>query len=54
MIFGDASMTRQVDGLLTRGKRKLAAAWIDRKPSPHTAGGTNVSDRTDDKEETDG
>jgi DNA-directed RNA polymerase specialized sigma24 family protein len=29
-IFGDASMTKQVDGLLTRGKRKLAAAWRDR------------------------
>lgn len=54
MIFGEASMTRQVDGLLTRGKRKLAEAWIDRKPSPYTAGGTNVPDRTDDKEETDG
>lgn len=54
VIFGDASMTRQVDGLLTRGKRKLAEAWIDRRPSPRGAGGTNVPDRTDDKEETDG
>lgn len=54
VIFGDASMTRQVDGLLTRGKRKLAEAWIDRSPAPRGARGTNVPDRTDDKEETDG
>jgi DNA-directed RNA polymerase specialized sigma24 family protein len=54
VIFGDATMTRQVDGLLTRGKRKLAVAWIDRKPSPRGAAGTNVPDRTDDKEGTDG
>lgn len=54
VIFGDAAMTKQVDGLLTRGKRKLAAAWDDRRPSPRGAGGSNVPDRTDDKEETDG
>lgn len=52
-IFGDAAMTKQVDGLLTRGKRKLADAWRDRRPSPDVAGTTNVSDGTDDKE-TDG
>lgn len=54
MIFGDPTMTRQVDGLLTRGKRKLAEAWGDRRPSPRGAAGTNVRDSTDDKEGTDG
>lgn len=54
LIFGDATMTKQVDGLLTRGKRKLAEVWRDRKPSPRGAGSTNVPDRTDDKEGTDG
>lgn len=33
MIFGDANMARAVDGLLTRGRKKLAAAWRDREPS---------------------
>src|SRR5205085_11213963 len=32
MIHGDATMTKQIDGLLTRGKRKLAQAWRDRRP----------------------
>lgn len=54
MIFADATLTRQVDGLLTRGKRKLGEAWADRRPSPRGAGSTNVPDRTDDKGETDG
>lgn len=54
VIHGDATKTKQVDGLLTRGKPKLAEAWIDRKPSPRGASGSNVQDRTDDKEETDG
>lgn len=54
MIFGDATATRQVDGLLTRGKRKLAEAWVDRKPSPRGASGSNLQDRTDDKEGIDG
>jgi DNA-directed RNA polymerase specialized sigma24 family protein len=53
-IFGDAMMKKQVDGLVERGARKLAKAWAHRKPSPRGAGGTNVPDRTDDKEETDG
>lgn len=54
VIFGDATMTRQVDGLLTRGKRKLAEAWTNRKPSPRGASGSSLLDRTDDKEGTDG
>lgn len=54
VIFGDETMTKQVDGLLTRGKRKLAEAWVDRRPSPRGASGSNVPDRTDDKEGTNG
>lgn len=53
-IFGDAAMTKQVDGLLTRGKRKLAEAWIDRRPSPRGASGSNLSQGNDDMEGTDG
>jgi DNA-directed RNA polymerase specialized sigma24 family protein len=47
-IFGDATMKKQVDGLVERGARKLAAAWADRRSSRGTFGSTNVSDRTDD------
>lgn len=54
LLFEDTTKTRKVDGLLTRGKPKLAEAWIERKPSPRGASGSNVPDRTDDKEETDG
>lgn len=54
VIFGDASMTKQVDGLLTRGKRKLAEAWVDRKPSPRGVGDSNLSDHTADKGESNG
>lgn len=50
-IFGDATMKKQVDGLVERGARKLAKAWADRRPWPGVAGSTNVPDRTDDKEE---
>lgn len=53
-IFGDSSMTKQVDGLLTRGKRRLAQAWEERRPSPRGASGSTLSDGTDDKEGTDG
>lgn len=52
-IFGDATMKKQVDGLVERGARKLAKAWNDRRLWPGVAGGTNLSDRTDDKEGTD-
>ena len=51
VIFGDPTMTKQVDGLLTRGKRKLAHAWVARKPSPRGAASTNLPSRTDDKED---
>jgi len=54
VIFGDETMTKQVDGLLSRGKAKLAAAWEDRRRSPSGAGGANLANHTDDKEGTDG
>jgi DNA-directed RNA polymerase specialized sigma24 family protein len=54
MIFGDATMTKRVGGLLERGKPKLAEAWADRRPSTRGATGSNLQDRTDDKEGSDG
>ena len=33
VMFGEANMERTVEGMLRRGRRKLAAAWQDRKPS---------------------
>lgn len=54
VIFGDETKTRQVDGLLARGKAKLAAAWQERRPSTSGAGGANLGGRTDDKEGSDG
>ncbi len=53
-LFGDRSMTKQVDGLLTRAKRKLSAAWEDRRPRPSGAAGTNLSRRADDMGRSDG
>ncbi|HEY3462558.1 MAG TPA: sigma-70 family RNA polymerase sigma factor [Gaiellaceae bacterium] len=54
LIFGDETKTKQVDGLLQRGKAKLADAWKSRKPSTSGAGGANLADRTDDKEGSNG
>lgn len=54
LIFGDETKTKQLGGLLERGKAKLAAAWNDHRPSPSGAGGANLADRSADKEETDG
>jgi DNA-directed RNA polymerase specialized sigma24 family protein len=53
-IFGDSRMTKQVDGLLTRGKRKLAAAWEERRSLPQSAGSSNFSDSMRETEGTDG
>jgi DNA-directed RNA polymerase specialized sigma24 family protein len=53
-IFGDETMTKRVDHLLTRGKRKLAEAWSDRRPSPNGASGSKLQGRADDKERSDG
>jgi DNA-directed RNA polymerase specialized sigma24 family protein len=54
VIFGDETMTKQVDGLLTRGKRKLAEAWAERRPSHNGTSGSKLGGRTDDKEGSDG
>lgn len=54
VIYGDETKTKQLGGLLERGKAKLAVAWKDRRPSPSGAGGANLADRSDDKERTDG
>lgn len=54
VIFGDETMTKQIDGLLTRGKRKLAEAWSDRRASPNGALGSKLGGRTADKEGSDG
>jgi DNA-directed RNA polymerase specialized sigma24 family protein len=40
-MFGDAGMDRVVEGLLTRGRRRLAAAWEGRQPS--VSGGSSKS-----------
>jgi DNA-directed RNA polymerase specialized sigma24 family protein len=47
-IFGDSGRTKQVDGLLTRGKAKLALAWAARRPARHSRT-TQVSDSADDR-----
>ncbi len=49
VIFGDERMTKQVDGLLTRGKRKLAGAWVKRKGSLGAAGSPILFQRISDK-----
>lgn len=50
-IFGDPSMTKQVDGLLTRGKRKLGEAWRDRRPPTSSGKNTRVPSPSDDEED---
>lgn len=54
VMFGDETKTKQVDRLLTSGKRKLAEAWADRRPSPNGSSGSKLQGRADDKEGTDG
>jgi DNA-directed RNA polymerase specialized sigma24 family protein len=49
LLFGDPTMTKQVDGLLTRAKAKLAKAWEDRRPSPGSAGSAKFANRTADE-----
>ncbi|HEX6679826.1 MAG TPA: hypothetical protein VF063_04195 [Gaiellaceae bacterium] len=50
MIFGDATMKKQVDGLVERGARKLAQAWHDRRTSQRVPRRTNLQGRTDGRE----
>lgn len=52
-IFGDSSKTKQVDGLLTRGKAKLARAWDERRPTPRGAGPAKFTDSTADDRRSD-
>lgn len=54
LMFRDETAVRRVDRLVESAKRKLAVAWIDRKPSPGWAGSTTFTGPTDDKEEADG
>lgn len=49
-MYGDSSMSKHVDNLLQRGKRKLAAAWSDRRPTASGASRSNGSSGTDDRE----
>ena len=47
MIFGNQTMTKQVDGLLTRAKTKLAQAWANRKAQAPIATRPTVVRRID-------
>jgi hypothetical protein len=42
-IFGDAAMARSVEGLLTRGRPKLAAAWRERRAASGAGAAGKVS-----------
>ena len=53
-IFGDEKMTKQIDGLLSRGKRKLAQAWGERRPARSSGAGSKLRVRPGDKEGSDG
>lgn len=46
-LLGDAAKTRQIDGLLTRGKRKLALAWEGRRRSRGKTESSTFTDRAD-------
>jgi hypothetical protein len=52
-MFDDQTKTRKVEGLLERGKKKLAEEWRDRRPSQGKVTTTNVRSGTDDKGEAD-
>jgi DNA-directed RNA polymerase specialized sigma24 family protein len=43
VIYGDAGMGRQVEWLLTRGKRLLAEAWGERHESASSTGASKLS-----------
>jgi DNA-directed RNA polymerase specialized sigma24 family protein len=47
-MFGDATMDRVVEGLLRRGRRRLAAAWQGREPSVSGSGTGKVTARDAD------
>jgi DNA-directed RNA polymerase specialized sigma24 family protein len=52
VIYGDASMGRQVEWLLTHGKRLLAEAWGERRESANATAAGKVSRSAADKQET--
>lgn len=54
LIFGDPSFTKQIDGLLTRAKRKVSEAWPRLAPGTGIDQGTKVRSDADDKEGSDG
>jgi hypothetical protein len=54
MIFGSADFKKEIDGLLTRAKRKLNEAWSHRRPGSGDEENTKVSDGMTDKEGTNG
>lgn len=48
VLFGDETMKKQVDGLVERGARKLAAAWEDRRLPRLKVESIKFPDPTDD------
>lgn len=51
-IFGDPNAVKRVDGLLERGKKKLAEAWRERRSGSGTGSASfKVSEGADDKED---
>ncbi len=54
VIFGSAAFTKQIDGLLTRAKRKLNEAWPHLRPGSGARENTKVTDDLADKEGSDG
>jgi DNA-directed RNA polymerase specialized sigma24 family protein len=53
VIFGSADFTKQVDGLLTRAKRKLNEAWPHMQPGTGASESTKVRDDMAEKEGSD-
>jgi DNA-directed RNA polymerase specialized sigma24 family protein len=49
MLFGEESMSRSVEGLLTRGRPKLAQAWQERRGARSPTASVKVSEPTVDQ-----
>lgn len=54
LIFGSPGFTKEIDGLLTRAKRKLNEAWPHLRPGSGENENTKVGDDVADKEGSDG
>jgi DNA-directed RNA polymerase specialized sigma24 family protein len=52
-IFGSPAFTKQVDGLLTRAKRKLNEAWAHLRPGTGACESSKVQDDGAEKEGSD-